>query len=104
MKMRKLHPPKENNNNNNTCVGVIFFKINISFAIYETLTFILFIYLETNGRNPLQGEEPNREARDQRKSNPSQPKPSRLPAKATTIRWFITPSDLSTITPANTSR
>ncbi len=64
----------------------------------------LFIYFETNEWNPLQGEEPNRETRDQRKSNPSQLKPSRLPVNATTIKWLITPSDLSTITPANTSR
>jgi hypothetical protein len=36
----------------------------------------------------LQGEEPNREARDQRKSNPSQPKPSRLQANANSIWPF----------------
>jgi hypothetical protein len=40
-----------------------------STSIYKTLT---FIYFETNERNPLQVEEPNREARDQRKSNKPQ--------------------------------
>jgi hypothetical protein len=41
-----IHPGKKKKKK--TYVGV-FLKINISFAIYETLTFILFISFETNG-------------------------------------------------------